>query len=256
MPRVGAPATLDDRRRTGGLSGQGHGQPLAHNEMTASWKPSRQRRAWARPAARRSCYGRGHLSPHVIGPRNAPSWTRSRCGDYLTRAVVSRSAHSRDDRAFPPPRAMRASKPVWSSNEGAGAVKCFVAGRFGGFRPVYGRGDGRVGVGLRVGDHPWPAGWCCEGAGALVVWWPCSPCSGSVPEGRAEARLPVIHSPARGWGMVIYGRDRMGSIRAATAPSAGEGVRPANDLASGHVEPAHATALAGARARMCPSRRP
>ena len=46
------------------------------------------------------------------------------------------------------------------------------------------------------------------------MWWPCSPCSGSVPEGRAEGSAAGHPSACLVCGcMVIYGRARAGSIR-------------------------------------------
>jgi hypothetical protein len=61
--------------------------------------------------------------------------------------------------------------------------------------------------------------------------------SDSDAEGRAEVRLPVIHSPAMA-DMVIYDRGQAGSIKTATAPAGadnlvrpGSGRRPVqNDL--------------------------
>jgi hypothetical protein len=54
--------------------------------------------------------------------------------------------------------------------------------------------------------------------------------------------------------MVMYDRDRARSIKEATTPPAGGSQTP-SDLRPVTSEPAHA-ARAGARARMCPSRRP
>jgi hypothetical protein len=77
-----------------------------------------------------------------------------------------------------------------------------------------------------------------------------------MPEGQAEARLPVIHSPrACAVGMVIYDRDRAGSIKRATTPSA-VGGQTQNDPRPVTSEPAHAAFAVCSRARMCPSRRP
>jgi hypothetical protein len=92
-------------------------------------------------------------------------------------------------------------------------------GVFGGCRAF----DGRVGVGLR--DQPAVLVFAVRAPGApVVVVAVFTVGSGlSVPEGQAEARLPVIHPPARCGGMVIYGRARMGSISEATTPPAGGG---------------------------------
>ncbi len=55
-----------------------------------------------------------------------------------------------------------------------------------------------------------------------------------MPEGRPRARLPVIHSPCQIGGMVVYDRDRMGSIKRATTPPADRG-QTQKRPASGHV---------------------
>jgi hypothetical protein len=75
-----------------------------------------------------------------------------------------------------------------------------------------------------------------------------------MPEGRPRARLPVIHSP-RNRGMVIYDRDRTGSIKRATTPPA-VGGQTQNDPRPVTSEPAHAAVVVCSRARMRPSRRP
>jgi hypothetical protein len=74
--------------------------------------------------------------------------------------------------------------------------------------------------------------------------------------GQAEVRLSVIHSPRQIRGMVICDRDRTGSIKEATTPPA-DGGQTQNDPRPVTSEPAHTAALpAGARARICPSRKP
>jgi hypothetical protein len=76
-----------------------------------------------------------------------------------------------------------------------------------------------------------------------------------MPEGRPRVRLPVIHSPREVvGGMVIYDRDRTGSIKRATTPPA-DGGQTRNDPRPVTSEPAHAAVLS-ASARMLPSRSP
>jgi hypothetical protein len=74
-----------------------------------------------------------------------------------------------------------------------------------------------------------------------------------MPEGQAEGSA-AGHPFAPRRGMVIYDRDRAGSIKRATTPPA-VGGQTKNDPRPVTSEPAHA-ALAWSRARMCPSRRP
>jgi hypothetical protein len=75
-----------------------------------------------------------------------------------------------------------------------------------------------------------------------------------MPEGRPRLGCRSSIRPACVRGMVIYDRDRAGSIKRATTPSA-VGGQTENDPRPVTSEPAHA-ARAWSRARMCPSRRP
>jgi hypothetical protein len=76
-----------------------------------------------------------------------------------------------------------------------------------------------------------------------------------MPEGQAEdSAAGHPFAPSRE-GMVIYDRDRTGSIKKATTPRAGGG-QTQNDPRAVTSEPAHATFGVCSRARMLPSRRP
>ncbi len=74
-----------------------------------------------------------------------------------------------------------------------------------------------------------------------------------MPEGQAEGSAAGHPSAPPCGGMVIYDRDRTGSIKRATTPPV-DGGQTQKRPASGHVR-ADSRRLA-AKARMCPSRRP
>jgi hypothetical protein len=77
-----------------------------------------------------------------------------------------------------------------------------------------------------------------------------------MPEGQAEGSAAGHpFAPRVFGGMVIYDRDRTGSIKRATTPPAGGG-QTQNDPRPVTSEPAHAACVVCSRARMRPSRKP